>query len=330
MSRILRSPLLGVVPLALLGGWALFAHPSAPEATSWAVSCAVVAGGLLVGAGLGRADPALPGLLALGVALVALVLTAPESLSGLPEAPPLGYMNANGAMLMAGAAGGVLAARGRPDSWRIGASVVALLLAWVCLANGAQAAAVACVVVAAWGLLGDRGPTWLWVAGGGFLVAVPPLLTLGWASGAITPPGVVVSALSEERLALWSEAWDLLGDHPVLGIGPGRFSLESPTAADPDLAWAHSALLQTGAELGWVGVGCFLLVVAWALVALGRDAVLLGALLLPASVDYVLHFGGVLLVSSLVLGAALSSGASGTVSGRASGTGKPWLTPPSP
>ena len=116
----------------------------------------------------------------------------------------------------------------------------------------------------------------------------------------------------------------------MLGIGPGRFSLESPTAADPDLAWAHSALLQTGSELGWVGVGCFLLVVAWALVALGRDAVLLGALLLPASVDYVLHFGGVLLVSSLVLGAALSSGASGTVSGRASGTGKPWLTPPSP
>ena len=45
-----------------------------------------------------------------------------------------------------------------------------------------------------------------------------------------------------------------------------------------------------------------------------------GLLLLPASVDYVLHFGGVLLVSSLVVGGAMAS----------SGSGNPWLTPPSP
>ncbi len=319
MRRILVSPLVGVVALALFGGWALFAHPAAPESTSWAASCALVSGGLLVGAVLVRVDQRVPGLLALAVAVGALVVTAPESLSGEPKAPPLGYLNANGAMLVAGAAGAVLAAGTRATQWRLGASLAALLLGWVCLAEGAQTAAAACVLVAVWGLLRDRGPTWLWVVAGTVVVVVPPLLTLGWASGVVTPPAGVVSVLSEERVSLWTEAWGLLGEHPVRGVGPGRFSQESPTAADPDLAWAHSALLQTGAELGWVGIGCLLVVLAWALFALGRDAMLLGALLLPASVDYVLHFGGVLLVSSLVLGAALSPG-----------SGKPWLTPPSP
>lgn len=329
MRRTLASPLVGVVLLALFGGWALFSHPAAPESTSWAASCALVAAGLLAGAVLVRVDPRVPGLLALAVAVGALVLTAPASLSGEPTAPPLGYMNANGAMLVAGAAGGVLAAGTRSAQWRLVAALAALLLAWVCLAEGAQTAAVACALVAVWGLLRDRGPTWLWVAGGTAVVVVPPLVTVGWASGVVTPPAGVVSVLSDERVSLWTEAWGLLGDHPVRGVGPGRFSQESPTAADPDLAWAHSALLQTGAELGWVGIGCLLVVVVWALLALGRDAMVLGALLLPASVDYVLHFGGVLAVSSLVLGAALSP-PSGPVSTRASGTGKPWLTPPSP
>ncbi|WP_432478380.1 O-antigen ligase family protein [Nocardioides sp. GXQ0305] len=311
MSQILRSPLVGVVPLALLGGWALFVHPAAPGSTSWAVSCAVVAGGLLAGVALGRVQPVVPGLLALAVAVGAVVLSAPESLSGNPLAPPLGYMNANGAMLVAGAGGAVVAAETRPRSWQLGASVIALLLAWVCLAEGAQTAAVACLLVAVWGLLRDLGPTEVWLGAGALVVALPPFLSVAWASGAWAPPGAVVSVLSEERLDLWSEAWGLLGDHPVRGVGPGRFSQESPTAADPDLAWAHSALLQTGAELGWVGVVLLLLVLAWAVVALGRDAILLGALLLPASVDYVLHFGAVLLLSSLVLGAAVDSGGRG-------------------
>jgi len=94
---------------------------------------------------------------------------------------------------------------------------------------------------------------------------------------------------------------------PTSGIGPGRFSEESPTGADPDLAWAHSYVLQTGAELGFVGLGLLALLVGWASFALGRRAVLLGILLLPASVDYVLHFGGVLLALSLVVGGALSA-----------------------
>lgn len=320
MRRIVGSALPGVALLVLLGGWSLLSHPGAPQSDAWAAACAVAAGGLLVGWALGQAEPALPGLLALAVAVGAVLLTFPESLSGDPLAPPLGYMNANGALLLGGAAGAVVAVGHRPVAWRLSAAVVALLLSGVCLLEGAQTAAVACIAVAVWGLLRGRGPAWLWVVLGGVFVAVPVLLTVGWAADVVPRPGVLVSALSEERFALWSEAWGLLGDEPFSGIGPGRFSLESPTAADPDLAWAHSALLQTGAELGWVGVGLLALLVVWALVALGRDGVLLGALLLPASVDYVLHFGGVLLVSSLALGGALAS----------PGRGKPWLTPPSP
>ena len=320
MRRILVSPLIGVVLLALMAGWSLLSHPAAPQADAWAAACAVTAGGLLIGWALGQGDPAIPGLLALAVAVGALLVTLPESLSGAPTAPPFGYMNANGALLVGGAAGAVVAAGHRAVPWRLAAAVVAVVLAGVCLVEGAQTAAVACVAVAVWALLRDRGPAWPWAVLGAVSVAVPALLTVGWAAEVVPRPAVLVSALSEERFALWTEAWGLLGDEPLSGIGPGRFSLESPTAADPDLAWAHSALLQTGAELGWVGVGLLVLFVVWALVALGRDGVLLGVLLLPASVDYVLHFGGVLLVSSLVVGGALAS----------PGSGKPWLTPPSP
>jgi O-antigen ligase len=299
--------LTGVVLLVLLGGWALLVHPDAPEATSWAAACALTAAGVLAGSLLGRADPAVPGLFVLFVAVGTVVVTAPESLSGSPLAPPLGYMNANGALLLAGAAGVVLASGRRSARWQLAAAVVALVLAGVCLVDGAQAAAMGCVVLAAWAPFRDRGPSGQWIVLGVVSVVTPLLLTIGWAAAALPRPQLVVSALSEERFALWQEAWGLLGDHPLSGVGPGRFSLESPTAADPDLAWAHSALLQAGAELGWVGAGLLLLVVVWALVALGRDGLLLGALLLPASVDYVLHFGGVLLLSSLVLGGGIAA-----------------------
>lgn len=307
MRRFAGSPVLGALLLALFGAWCLFSRPEAPEATSWAAACLLVAGGLLAGAALGRVAPGMPGVLALAVAVGAVAVTAPASLSGDPAAPPLGYMNANGALLLGGAAGGVAAVRARSVPWTLGAAGCALVLGCACLVGGAQAAAVGCLGVAAWGLLRARGPSWVWWVTALALVVVPPLLTVGWASGALERPGWVVLALSRERVSLWTEAWDLLVSHPLAGVGPGRFSLESPTAADPDLAWAHSALLQTGAELGWVGVGMLLVVVAWALVAVGRDGVLVGLLLLPASVDYVLHFGGVLLLFALVLGGATAA-----------------------
>lgn len=324
MRRVLTSPVAGLVPLTLFAAWALVSHPGAPESRAWAISCGVLGGGLLVGAVVGRVDPALAGLLALVIAVGSVLATAPASFSGLPTAPPLGYMNANGALVLAGAAGGVVATSRRPVSWQLGAAGVALVLTWVCLAGGAQAAAVACLCVAVWAVLRGRGPASFWVLAGVGSVVAPVGTTVLWASGVLGRPAALVAALSEERFSLWSEAWALLRAHPVSGVGPGRFSQQAPTAADPDLAWAHSAFLQTGAELGWVGIGLFALVCAWALVALGRDGVLLGLLLLPASIDYVLHFGGVLLVSSLVVGGAVAS------SSRAAGTGKPWLTPPSP
>jgi hypothetical protein len=128
-----------------------------------------------------------------------------------------------------------------------------------------------------------------------------------------------VEALSDERFHLWQGAWSMMAQNPASGVGPGRFFAESPVA-DLDLAWAHSYWLQSGAELGVIGLAGLLLLLAWAVAALGRDSMLLGVLLLPATVDYVLHFGGVLAALSVVVGGALGS----------AGTGKPWLTPPSP
>jgi len=322
VRRSVVTGLVGAVLLAMLGGWGLLAQPTAPEATTWAAACGLAAAGVLVGALVGRIDPAVPALFALAVSLGAVLVTAPASLSGLPTAPPLGYMNANGALLLGGAAGAVVAVGRWDDRWRVAAAVTALVLAVVCIVDGAQAAAVGCVLLALWAPIRGRGPDWAWVLLGAVSVAAPVGLTVGWASGVLPRPDLLVGALSEERFRLWQEAWALLVSHPESGVGAGRFSLESPTAADPDLAWAHSALLQAGAELGWVAVVLLLAVLVWGLVCLGRDGVLLGVLLLPASVDYVLHFGGVLLVSSLVVGAALAS--------RSPGRGKPWLTPPSP
>lgn len=321
MLRVWRSAALGVLLLALLGGWSFLARPDASESTSNAAAFALMAAGLAAGRIAGRLTPALPGLLVLAGAVAATAWSAPESLSGDPLAPPLGYMNANGALLLAGAAGAVVASGGRSTRARALAAVVALVLASVCSLNGAQAAAIGCAGLALWATLRGAGPTAGWVVVGVLSWGTPVSLTLAWAAGWLPPPRPLVSAFSMERFHLWREAWDLLAANPVRGVGPGGFSAESLTAADPDLAWAHSYVLQTGAELGLVGLGLLLLVLVWAAAALGRDGLLLGLLLLPASIDYVLHFGGVLLALSLVVGGALSS---------SPGTGKPWLTPPSP
>lgn len=321
VAAVLRSAPVGIVLLLLLAAWALFSTPDAPEAAATAAGYLVLAAGLVIGVTTAHTALAVPGLLVLVGSGAAFLLTLPASLSGDPVAPPLDYMNANGALALCGAGGAVLATSGRSLGERAFAAVVALVTAALCLAQGAQAAAAAAVLLAGWSLARHLGRTSVLVVAGLLLAVVPASLPVLWGAGVLPQPPALVSLLSEERFDLWGEAVDIIGQHPVRGIGPGEFSQVSRTAADPDLAWAHSALLQTGAELGLVGVGLTALALAWAAAALGRRTVLLGILLLPTSVDYVLHFGGVLLALSVVVG--------GSVVG-SSGRGNPWLTPPSP
>lgn len=309
----------GAVLLGALAGWAILATPSAPDSDRTASGVGLLALGLALGALTAALWSPLPALAVMGGVAAAFVATAPDSTSGRPLAPPLDYENANGEVLLIAAAAAVVVVARRGWPWRVVVAIGAGGVAVFSWSLGAQASALATGLLAGWCLLALFGHRAWWRVAGTALVAAPAGFTLAWAAGT-DPPARVVSGLTPERIDLWREAWGLMSDNPVAGVGPGRFRELSPTASgDTDLAWAHSYVLQTGAELGLVGLALLGAVLAWLLLLLGRLAPLLGILLLPASVDYVLDFGWVLLASGVVLGAALVSG-----------SGKPGLTPPAP
>jgi O-antigen ligase len=126
-------------------------------------------------------------------------------------------------------------------------------------------------------------------------------------------------ALSERRVALWHDAVDITVEHPLTGVGPGRFPQVSPTAmADADTQAAHSAVLEQAAETGLPGALLLVALMLWALIrtgpgdggSRGRDARAAAmvavaawlALALHTSVDYVADYPAVLAVAGLVTG----------------------------
>jgi hypothetical protein len=125
--------------------------------------------------------------------------------------------------------------------------------------------------------------------------------------------------LSERRVALWSDAIDVMAENPGNGVGPGRFREVSPVVqTDRDEPWAHNDFLQLGAETGLVGflllVGIFL----WGFARLSAvespdTVVVLGAVALAvlgvhACVEYVLQFPAVVLGASALVGTAVGAG----------------------
>lgn len=116
------------------------------------------------------------------------------------------------------------------------------------------------------------------------------------------------------RAALWDEAREILADHPLTGVGPGRFEEVQQVSRDPDLRFAHSALLQQGAEQGYIGIALLVAIVGWAFVrgALAETGSLvpavgaasLTALSLHASLDFILHFPLVFACAAVLVGAA--------------------------
>jgi hypothetical protein len=106
-------------------------------------------------------------------------------------------------------------------------------------------------------------------------------------------------------------------DEPLVGVGPGRFAAESPTAAsDPDLRQAHNEFLQSGAESGVLGYILIVSLVLWGFAALGTSserlsgplaAAGLAILGIHASIDYVLHFPAVALAVAAVVGTGLGT-----------------------
>ncbi len=125
--------------------------------------------------------------------------------------------------------------------------------------------------------------------------------------------GLAYRDLSSARPALWHDALNLMGSHPMYGVGPARFQVVSPIgSSDRDVRWAHNGFLQQGAEEGLIGLALLVALFVWGFVRLwlsaGPDrltalaAAALAALSVQACIDYVLHFMALPLLAAALVG----------------------------
>jgi O-antigen ligase len=296
----------GPVLALSLAWWPMFAHgPSLPAAAfASAVLVAVVAwaGGRLLA---GVAPPAVGLSVAAVVGAAVLPVVVAVSLDS-PLAPPLGYANANAALISAAVAGLVTAWHAvtsrRARAWILAAAGAFTVTAFL---SASVAGAVTCLLLVVICPVLGRGRRLWWQLSGAALLVVSVGLTalIGLAHPNRSLP-VVREVLGSARPELWADAVSMARLHPVAGVGPGAFPSYSPLARDPDTAWAHSAPLQILAETGLVGFGLLVALGAWLVWSLGRAAAVLAVLTLQPMVDYVLHFPAVLVGFSLVIGAS--------------------------
>jgi len=59
---------------------------------------------------------------------------------------------------------------------------------------------------------------------------------------------------AQSRLDLWAGAWDTMKAHPFFGIGPDHWAFMAPKYGWVEGKEVHSTWLQTGAELGFLGL----------------------------------------------------------------------------
>lgn len=65
-------------------------------------------------------------------------------------------------------------------------------------------------------------------------------------------------ASAQSRVDLWSDCIDVMKKNPVMGCGPNQWPMIASTYGWPHGKEAHSLWMQTGAELGLVGLGLYL------------------------------------------------------------------------
>jgi hypothetical protein len=315
-------------------GWALIAatgRPARPEGVVLAV-LAVAAGyaaGRIGGALLPMGAPALTAL-----AVVALAVALPGRLTGGGgrHTPPLGYANADAALLVLATGAACCAAwsaRSRP--LRTGLRLLGVVAAVLALVIGSEAGFAASVGVVLCSLAADRTPRLLGLTGLALATALAAGGTYAVAVDAL-PAGLSASLtgqLTPGRVAVWQEAVDLTGRHPARGIGPGQFaevSQEEAGQAEPavtaaalsttaeDAAEPQSAPFQLAAEEGAPGVALLAASYAWVLLALHRSArptpvvltagAALSGLAMQACVDHVLSYAAVTATAGLLAGLA--------------------------
>ncbi|MFI1098147.1 O-antigen ligase family protein [Streptomyces sp. NPDC020917] len=314
----------GVAVMACCAVWALVAaagRPARPEGTLLALLA--VAAGYAAGRILGALLPALAPATA-ALAVLALVLVPPSRLAAHPAAPPLGYPNADAALLVLATGAACCAAwscsgRVRRTALRVvgaGAAVTALALGSAA-AFAAGIAVTLCSLAAArmrnhrlLGLAGLALAATL-AAGTSYAVAVDAL-----------PSGLTESLtgqLTQPRVQLWHEAVTLAEHHPLRGVGPERFGDESsglPPSGAPSSPSPQSAPLQLAAEQGVPGVVLLAAAYGWVLCALWRSSrptpvvltagAALTGLAMMATVDHVLSYAVVTAGAGFLAGMATS------------------------
>lgn len=315
-----RTDALGVAVLVGCATWSMIAaagRPARPEGLLLAL-LAVTAGyatGRIAGALLPVAAPA-----GMALAIVVATLVMPGRLSGTADTPPLGYPNADAALLVLATGAACCAAWSAPSPplrlvlRALGAGAGALALALGSTAGFAASVGVLLCSLAAshmrrrlLALVGFALATAIAV-GGTYAVATDTL-----------PSGLSASLagqLTAPRVELWRDAVGMAEDHPVRGVGPDRFRVESAGAltATEGPPTPQSAVFQVAAEQGLPGLALLGAAFAWVLCTLWRSprstpvvltagAALTGLAML-ATVDHVLSYAVVTAAAGILAGLA--------------------------
>jgi glycosyltransferase involved in cell wall biosynthesis/ribosomal protein S18 acetylase RimI-like enzyme/O-antigen ligase len=318
--RLTRLDVVGLVLFAAGAAWAVAATVltggSAVPLAALFLACALAfAAARLLSS---RGAVVIPGTIV--VMTAGLILTSPlGTWSQAPLAGPLGYANAKSALFVQAAIAAVmLAVSGRTSRLRRTGLVAAVAFATIPWVSRSFAAALPLLGLPLVGLLAARG--WdrrrlIWLGAPLLVLAVLATVLLGVHGRGSARDGLLDATVGRNRIGLWSEALAMAADHPLTGVGPGRFDEESSRARrDPDLRWAHSGFLQQAAETGFVGFGILVGVFVWSFGRLAASrgeagpALLtgFGVLLLGihASVDYILHFPAVPVIAAALVGSA--------------------------
>jgi O-antigen ligase len=244
-----------------------------------------------------------------------------------PDEGLFGYTNARAAFFVqSAAAAAVLIAAWHGLLTRILALGAVILLGAVPFFTGTHAGMIAVAGLVAVMAVGSE--RWARVAvalaGSAFVVTIALSGFLaaryeGAGSSGILERIVERTPLHEHRVELWHEALEIMIEHPVTGVGPGRFAEVSALAQkDVDSRYARNEFLQFGAETGVVGLALLVLLFLWGFTRLlltpspdritAIAAVALAALGMHASVDYVLHFPAVPLAAAALVGTGIAAG----------------------
>lgn len=311
------ADLLGAAVLVCCVVWSLISaagRAARPEGVLLAL-LAVAAGyaaGRIAGALLPVAAPAV-----MAAAVTAAMTALPGGLSGEPTAPPLGYANANAALLTLGAGAACCAAwAARSGLVRLALRLLAASLAGISLALGSLAGCAASVGVLLCSLAAARmRRRLLGLAGLALCSLIVVGGTVAMATGSAPGGSSLKAQLTERRVDLWGDAVEMARREPLRGVGPDRFGELSPVAAgDADTRKPHSAALQQAAEQGLPGAALLGAAYLWTLLALWRSprptpvvltaGAALTGLAVQASVDYVLSYAAVTAGAGLLAGMA--------------------------